>query len=221
MIMRLPQLDERLQKAANLFPACGYGADIGADHGRLSCYLLAKNLCERMCVSDLSAPSLKKAERLLHMHGFSNRADFCIGDGITVLPQKANAIAILGMGGKTIAHIIKDGREKLLGATLVLSAHTELHILRKAIVDIGYCIEEEDIAYAGGRFYVIIRAVPGKCTYNEKEILIGPKLLVGKSEHYIPYLEWRKGVLSCENNNIGRSHYQMIEEEWQRANHRP
>ena len=216
--MRLPQLDERLQKAANLFPACGYGADIGADHGRLSCFLLAKNRCERMCVSDLSAPSLEKAERLLRMHGFTERADFCVGDGVTVLPQKTDVIAVLGMGGKTIAHIIKDGREKLQGATLVLSAHTELHILRSAIIDIGYTIDEEDIAYAGGRFYVIIRAIPGKSTYNEKEILIGPKLLQGMSEHYLHYLEWRKGVLSCENSDTGRAQYQIMEEEWQRAN---
>lgn len=216
--MRLPQLDERLQKAANLFPACGYGADIGADHGRLSCFLLAKNRCERMCVSDLSAPSLEKAEHLLRMHGFSERADFCVGDGISVLPRKADAIAVLGMGGKTIAHIIKDGCEKLQGATLVLSAHTELHILRNAIAGIGYCIETEEIAYAGGRFYVIIRAVPGVCTYTDKEILIGPKLLEGKSEHYIDYLLWRKNVLACENSDTGRAQYQMIEEEWQRAN---
>lgn len=216
--MRLPQLDERLQKAANLFPACGYGADIGADHGRLSCFLLAKKRCERMCVSDLSAPSLEKAERLLRMHSLTERADFCVGDGITVLPQKTDVIAVLGMGGKTIAHIIKDGREKLQGATLVLSAHTELHILRSAIIDIGYTIDEEDIAYAGGRFYVIIRAIPGKSTYNEKEILIGPKLLQGMSEHYLHYLEWRKGVLSCENSDTGRAQYQIMEEEWQRAN---
>ncbi len=219
--MRLPQLDERLQKAANLFPACGYGADIGADHGRLSCFLLAQNRCERMCVSDLSASSLEKADRLLRMHGFSERADFCVGDGLSVLPHKADAIAVLGMGGKTIAHIIKDGREKLQGATLVLSAHTEVHLLRQSIMDIDYTIESEDIAYAGGRYYVIIRAVPGKCSYNEKEILVGPKLLEGKSEHYLRYLEWRKGVLSCENSETGRMQYQMMEEEWLRANYNP
>ena len=217
--MRLPQLDERLQKAANLFPACGYGADIGADHGRLSCFLLAKERCERMCVSDLSAPSLEKAERLLHMHGLAERADFCVGDGITVLPQIADAIAVLGMGGKTIAHIIKDGRERLQGATLVLSAHTEVHLLRQALMDIDYTIESEDIAYAGGRFYVIVRAVPGKSCYNEKEILIGPKLLEGKSEHYLRYLEWRKEVLSCENSESGQMQYHLMEEEWQHANH--
>lgn len=219
--MRLPQLDERLSKAAKLFPACGYGADIGADHGRLSCFLLANDRCARMCISDLSAPSLEKAERLIRMHGLKDRADFCVGDGITVLPQKADAIAVLGMGGKTIAHIIKDGQEKLKGAVLVLSAHTELHLLRKAIVEIDYSIETEDIAYAGGRFYVIIRAVPGRTEYTEKEILIGPRLLEGKSEHYVNYLEWRKSVLACENTEAGRAQWKMIEEEWQRANNNP
>ena len=32
--MRLPSLDDRLSRAAAMFPACDYGADIGADHGR-------------------------------------------------------------------------------------------------------------------------------------------------------------------------------------------
>ena len=59
--MRIPHMDERLSAAADLFPACAYGADIGADHGRLSCYLLTKERCHRMCVADISADSLEKA----------------------------------------------------------------------------------------------------------------------------------------------------------------
>ena len=69
--MRLPALDERLACAAALFPACEYGADIGADHGRLSCALLASGKCRRMCVADISAESLEKAKRLLRLHGLA------------------------------------------------------------------------------------------------------------------------------------------------------
>ncbi len=211
--MRLPQLDERLKKAAKIFPACAYGADIGADHGRLSCFLLAQNRCERMCVSDLSAPSLEKARRLITMHGMAERADFLVGNGLKVLQKKADAIAVLGMGGKTIAQILKEGREKLQDAVLVLSAHTELAVLRNAIQEIGYRIDTEEVAYAGGRFYVIVKAVPGKEEYSEKQLLIGPRLMEHGSEHYLEYLTWRRDVLRCENTDIGRMHLKMIEEE--------
>ena len=210
--MRLPLLDERLQKAANMFPACAYGADIGADHGRLSCYLLAHNRCKRMCISDLSAPSLEKAKRLINMHGMSERADFRVGNGLQVLQEKADAIAVLGMGGKTIATILQKGKDKLRGARLIVSAHTEVPLLRKALVSVGYMIEEEEIAHAGGRFYILINAVPGDVCYSEEELLIGPKLMKNIKEHYIPYLEWRRGVLSCENSDEGKKLLAMVEE---------
>lgn len=219
--MRLPQLDDRLSKAARLFPACAYGADIGADHGRLSCFLLANNRCERMCISDLSEPSLEKAKRLIGMHGFAQRADFCVGDGLKVLERKADAIAVLGMGGKTIAHILKDGFDKLQGATLILSAHTEIMNLRKTMEEIGYHIEAEDIARAGRRFYVMMRAVPGAAKYTEKELLIGPKLMENGAEYYLPYLQWRRDVLNCEKSEESKRHLAMIEEEISCASENP
>ncbi len=215
-MMRLPKLDERLLKAANMFPACAYGADIGADHGRLSCYLLA-NKCERMFVSDLSAPSLEKAKRLLRLHGFADRADFCVCDGLNGLEQQADAIAILGMGGKTIAQILQSGKETRQGATLIVSAHTELGILRHCISAIGYHIDEEQIAHAGGRYYIIIRALPGERSYTEKEMLIGPYLMEKGGEHFMDYLAWRRDVLKCENTEQGRRHLDMILEVMQDA----
>lgn len=211
--MRLPQLDDRLHKAAMLFPACAYGADIGADHGRLSCFLLAKHRCERMCISDLSAPSLEKAKRLMALHGFTDRADFAVGDGLKVLDQKADAVAILGMGGKTIAHILQEGRDKLKGATLILSAHTEISALRRTLGEIQYHLDAEDIARAGDRYYVMMRAVPGEKPYSEKEMLLGPKLMETLPEGYLPYLMWRRDVLACENSEEGRKNLRMVEEE--------
>lgn len=214
--MRLPQLDDRLRKAAALFPACAYGADIGADHGRLSCFLLAENRCARMCISDLSAPSLEKARRLIALHGLEHRADFQVGDGLKVLDRPVDAAAILGMGGKTIAKILTDGKARLFGATLILSAHTEVHVLREAICSIGYRIDKEDVSYAGGRFYVLIRALPGREAYTEKEMLLGPSLIKERPEYYVPYLKWRQGVLSCEKTDEGKRQLKMVEEELQR-----
>ncbi len=211
--MRLPQLDDRLSKAAKLFPACAYGADIGADHGRLSCFLLANDRCARMCISDLSAPSLEKAKRLIALHGFADRADFAVGDGLLVLEQKADAIAVLGMGGKTIAHILTQGFHRIQGATLVLSAHTEITALRKTIAEIGYHLDAEDIARAGGRYYVMMRAIPGESCYSEKEMLLGPKLMETMPEEYLPYLQWRRDVLACENSDEGKKNLKIVEEE--------
>ena len=215
--MRLPVLDERLSRAAALFPACAYGADIGADHGRLSCYLLATGKCERMCVADISADSLDKARKLLALHELSDRADISVGDGLQALEKPAHGIAILGMGGHTLSNILLNGANRLQGATLVLSAHTQLALVRKTLMDLQYQIDTEEIAHAAGRYYVLLRATPGCAFYSEQELFLGPVLRKSKPEHYVGYLEWRMELTACKRTPESRKEMEWLEEEYRRV----
>ncbi len=215
--MRLPSLDERLSCAAALFPACAYGADIGADHGRLSCYMLATGKCERMCVADISAESLEKARRLIALHGLSERADIRVGDGLSALDRPADAIAILGMGGRTLSDILVRGKERMHRASLVLSAHTQLPLLRRTLMQLSYHIEEEKIARAAGRFYVVLRAEYGAVEYSERELLLGPCLIKETDENYAGYLAWRIGVAACERTESAAGQLALLREEYDRV----
>ena len=217
--MRLPQLDERLKAAAALFPACDYGADIGADHGRLSCYLLAENICRRMAVTDLSADSLEKAKRLLTLHGLDRRADFSVGDGLRALSHQASAIAVLGMGGRTVSGILRGGADKIQGAALILSAHTEMFLVRMTLAELSYRIERETVVRAAGRFYVVMRAVPGEEQYTEKQLFLGPRLMECDSAQYRAYLSWQKGVIACGRGEAAARRLQWIGEEEARVSH--
>lgn len=210
-------LDDRLSRAAALFPACAYGADIGADHGRLSCYLLFSGKCGRMCVADISAPSLQKARELITGQGLAERADFFAGDGLSVLPQRADAIAVLGMGGHTLCAILRSGAEKLQGAALILSAHTDVPVLRKTLMELGYRIDREEIAFAAGRFYAVLRAVPGRESLGERELLLGPRLMESVPEHYKEYLSWRLGIASKKRTEEGRLEWTWLKEEYDRV----
>ncbi len=192
--LRLPKLDERLQAAAELFPPCRLGADIGTDHGRLPLYLLASGRCERMVVSDISGPALLKARELITRHHFEEQAVFAQADGLNALHEPAQAIAILGMGGDTMHSILAAGQSKLQNAALILSPHTELHIVREALQGIGYRIAKETITRSGGRFYVILLAQPGNEAFTEKELLLGPCLLKEKPPLFLDYLRWRQRV---------------------------
>ena len=212
-------LDERLQTAADLFPACAYGADIGADHGRLSCYLLESGKCQRMCVTDVSAPSLKKAETLLSIMGLRDRADCLAGSGLSVLPHPAQAIAILGMGGHTMAEILTSSVEKLQGAALILSAHTDMDLIRRTLPHLHYRIDEERIAYAAGRYYVILRATPGEEAYTEKQCLLGPRFMETNAVHYEEYLAWQIRMTLPKRTEAARAYLQMLKEEQDRVRH--
>ena len=215
--MRLPSLDERLSCAAALFPACVYGADIGADHGRLSCYLLASGKCERMCVADISAESLEKARRLIALHNLSERADIQVGDGLAALSQPADAIAILGMGGHTLSDILEKGKDKLEKACLVLSAHTQLPLVRETLMHLSYHITEEKIAHAAGRFYVVLKAEFGSAAYDERSIFLGPRLMETQEENYAAYLQWRIGVTQCERTETAARQLTWLKEEYERV----
>lgn len=214
---RFPELDDRLSRAAALFPACEYGADIGADHGRLSCFLLESGKAKRMCVADISADSLKKAETLLASRGLAERADFRVGDGLSVLERPAGAIAILGMGGHTLCGILENGRDQLRGAALILSAHTDMHLVRKTLMEMKYRIETEEIAYAANRFYCLLRAVPGKEALTEKQLCIGPRLMETVPAHYPEYLRWRIGLASKKQSDQGRQELVWLKEEEERV----
>ena len=215
--MRPLNLDARLSLAASLFPACAYGADIGADHGRLSCYLLETGKAARMCVADVSAPSLNKARELLALRGVESRADIRVGDGLNVLSQRADAIAILGMGGRTVSEILTAGKDQLCGATLILSAHTDMALLRHTLADLGYRIGTEKIALAANRFYIVMRAIPGWENMDGKQALLGPRLMEHMTAHYPEYLFWRIGLAAQKQNAAGRQELQWLREEYDRV----
>ena len=102
----------------------------------------------------------------------------------------------MGMGGETIARILTRGQEKLQGAVLVLSAHTDLPMVRQAIRDIDYHITREELCRAAGRFYVVWRAEAGAAALSERDIRFGPLLLKTRSPLLVDYIRWRVAVLT-------------------------
>lgn len=200
--MRYPQLDERLQAAADLFSACDLGADIGADHGRLSCHLLHTNTCRRMIVADISDDSLQKARNLLSLHDLDARAEFRVADGLKALEGKnAACAAICGMGGALISKILITGQQYLQGAALVICSHTDIPLVRRTLQDIDYHLTDEKVVRAKGRFYVVMRADAGSVAYSDKELYLGPQLLKQPDDILLRYLTWREGVVSCEQGH--------------------
>ena len=48
------------------------------------------------------------------------------------------------MGGRTIRSILLSGRDRLQNAVLVLSAHTDWHLIRQTVSEIGYHLDREE-----------------------------------------------------------------------------
>ena len=104
-------LDPRLSMIVRLVGSCERCADIGCDHGRLGAFLLQADRCKSVVLTDVSAPSLNKARRLIRDLGLEDRAEFAVGSGALALDAPVDCAVIAGMGGATIAAILREGRD--------------------------------------------------------------------------------------------------------------
>ena len=187
-------LDARLAAIAALVGKCSLYADIGCDHGRLGAYLLTTNQVERAVLTDISADSLMKARRLMSRLDISERVEFRVCDGSKGLEGRPQAVVIAGMGGTTIATIIREGRSDLGGARLILQPNVAVYELRATLCECGYRIDDERVVRDGGRHYVIIAAEPGEARYTEEELTVGPVLLRNRPESLSSYAAFRLRV---------------------------
>ncbi|MBQ1256335.1 MAG: SAM-dependent methyltransferase [Clostridia bacterium] len=197
--------DERLTKIIELLPETGIIADIGTDHGRLGAQLLLNNKCRKVWFSDISAPSLEKAKKLTERLNLSDRSEFFISDGAKAFPHAPDCAVIAGMGGATIAEIIKNAGDKLKGTHLVLQPNVYIYELRKALIGCGYRIKDEACVISAKRKYILISAEHGKEEYSEFELMAGPVLLKNKSEAFMEYARFRERVITKALKGIEES----------------
>lgn len=195
-------LDERLSLAASLYPVCEVAADIGTDHGFLPCHLLENGVCQRMILADVSAKAIRRAEAQVARRNLQDRAAIVCADGLDAVTEPCGCISIMGMGGETLASILLKGQDRLQGATLVLSAHTELPLARQAIRDIGYHITREVLCRAAGRFYVFWRAEPGPQPMDDDELRYGRLLYQEHTPLLQEYVLWRLNVAKAKLNGL-------------------
>ena len=207
----LPSLDDRLLAALKCFPQGSLGADIGADHGRLACHLLARDICRHVIVSDISAKALGKAKTLLARHGLHDRATFVQADGFEAIDRPVDAVAVMGMGGTTIARMLNN-KQHLGNATLVLSAHTGQPALRKALHQAGYVLHREQVVKSQGRYYTVIEARRGQAAYTPQQLYTGPALCADDPALLQGYLQWRFEVVSAQRAPDTQLHLTWLKE---------
>lgn len=184
-------LDHRLLLAASLYAPCELGCDIGSDHALLPCYLLRKDICKRMIVSDISEKALLHAANQVHHQHLEDRVHLVCADGLDAVTETCGCISITGMGGETAAQILQSGQDRLQGCVLVLSVHTDPFLTRRAVEQIGYQFTSEKLVFDRGRYYIVWRCEPGTMHQTEEEILYGSLLYHEPTELLKDYLHFR------------------------------
>ena len=198
----LIQLDPRLSLAFDLYDPCELAADIGTDHAHLPAALLQRGRCQHMILTDLSESALGNARNEMIRFRLMDRVTLRAGEGLSPLEEKCGMISITGMGGRTIRDILLSGQDKLQGASLLLSAHTDLPLIRETVSRIGYFLDREEPCISAGRYYLVILARPGIMPISSREIRLGGPLFSSASDQLIPYLTRRRDVLLAQLSGL-------------------
>ena len=157
------ELSPRLRALADWVSKGACFADIGTDHAYLPAWLILNGVIDRAIAADLRPGPLDRARETAEKYDLSDRMDFRLCDGlIGIQPGEADTIAIAGMGGETIAHILEQAPwTKGEGITLILQPMTSQPDLRAWLSENGYAIEQEQTAREDKTLYTIMLVRPG------------------------------------------------------------
>ena len=168
-------LNKRLATIEQLCDSSCVTADIGCDHGKLGFALLESNKVKRLIATDISAPSLNKAEKLLSGR-FDGKYDCRVGDGLKALriDDQVDQIVVAGMGGKEIEKMFEVNTDLLQSAkVLVLQPMRGVVCVRRWLNKNGFKIVRDLVVKDKRKYYHVIKAKPGKRDLSEQQILFG------------------------------------------------
>lgn len=192
-------------RLSEIISLCGKAkrvADIGCDHGKVLGEL-AKNGAEFLIATDISQPSVQKAEKLLKSLKFNNFS-VRVGNGCETLTDKDNLdlIIIAGMGGLEIIEILKNAKIKL--NKLVLQPQNNVVKLRKFLADNYFYVEVDKVVEDKSKFYNILKVekTDKSQSLSLREINYGKSNLMGYNPHFVSMLQEQNAKLMQRQKNI-------------------
>ena len=174
------QISKRLEAVAGMVTSGSFLADIGTDHGYIPIYLIEHKRIPKAIAMDVNRGPLEKAKEHIMQAGLQDKIETRLSDGLEKLkPDEAESILIAGMGGPLTVRILSEGAGKL-GACreLILQPQSDLKAVRAYLEREGWKIVREEMVQEEGKFYPMMRAVPGEeCKMTPIQLRFGPLLL--------------------------------------------
>lgn len=155
---RMIELSPRLAAVGRLVPPGLPLVDVGTDHAYLPAALVQIGRIPSAVAADLRQGPLSRARETVREHGLTAKITFRLCDGLTgIRPEEAGSVAIAGMGGETIAHILAAApwvREREV--PLILQPMSSQSDLRLWLQQNGYAIVREQLAREGDAIYTVM-----------------------------------------------------------------
>ncbi len=186
------ELSKRLQGVADFVSPCPVICDIGCDHGYVSIYLAESKRANRVIAMDVNEGPLQQAKLNVAHSVVSDKIEFRLSDGLSAVREReADGFICAGMGGRLVCKIMRQGSLVMQQMSFaILQPQSEIDIVRNYIYEIGWHIEAEDMILEDGKYYPIMKIVPGKSeSLTKEEAMYGPLLLKERHPVLLDYLD--------------------------------
>ena len=210
------RLSSRLKAAAELIPLGARFADVGTDHGLVPAYLAQSGRASFIAASDIRPGPLASAEKTAREYGVENRIDFRLTDGLCGMEELSlDAVLIAGMGGETIAAILRNAPWTGNGnVTLILQPQSKLPEMSEALSELHKPVTDARLVRDAGRLYIIMKAsgrgeyAPSEAEkYAPRQLLLNHDALLSE---YIDMLISRFSKTSAALASAGRKDEKLL-----------
>lgn len=196
-------LTPRLKAVAAAVPRCKTVCDIGTDHAYVPIYLVKNGIADRCIAADIKKGPLAAARSNILRFGVESKVETRLSDGFAAFsPDEADVAVIAGMGGDTIAEILKKNVRIAKFVLQPQSAHARLrYFLQKN----GYAIKREYLAKEGDKLYTAMYVERGAMPpLSETEAQIGPCLVKERPPLFEEYVRYRLYELEAALSQMER-----------------
>ena len=165
-------LSDRMRAVVGLVEPCKSIADIGCDHGYVAMELVRSNICRHVIATDINKGPLERARHNIRDYDMQDYIETRLSDGTQALcAGEVEGIICAGMGGRLVISILEQDRE-LVGnlKQVILQPQSELDEVRSYLRENGFIIDKEDMVFEDGKYYPIMRALPGAFGKLEKQV---------------------------------------------------
>lgn len=157
-------MSARLHAVAGMVTKGNRVCDVGCDHGFVPIWLVQQGISPRVLAMDLREGPLRAAGDHVETYGLSGQIETRLSDGLHNFNiGEAETLICAGMGGGLMQRILEAEREKTVSfQELILQPQSEIEAFRRFLREDGYGIVDEEMLEEDGKYYQIMRAVPGR-----------------------------------------------------------
>lgn len=194
------QLSKRLQMVAEFVQTDAVLADIGSDHAYLPTYLVKKGIIQRAIAGEVVKGPYESAVRNVQKEDVTDAITVRLANGLAAVEEgdAVDTVTIAGMGGGLIATILEEGKDSLRNVKRIITQpNIHAEAIRRWALENGWMIVAEQILKEDGKIYEILVLERGQVTYTEKELLVGPFLMIEKSDVF--HEKWNREITQWRN----------------------